>query len=150
MTGLEKIGATLVFITLRACTAQAPNWHPNADEFMYIVKGTAGGCASGCELQHEACLHFPALHATCCALPLTTPHTACRRQCAGDGLERNVVWNGSLYTSVLKQGDVQVTPQGGLGVAVHQLSMWQAYSLRGQPCMPPSAGLSWWRARKPL
>lgn len=75
VTGLERIGATLVFITLKACTAQAPNWHPNADEFMYIVKG--------------------------------------------DGLERNVVWNGRLYTSVLKQGDVQVTPQGLLHSAVN-------------------------------
>ena len=61
-----------------------------------------------------------------------------------------MVWNGSLYTSVLKQGDVQVTPQGGLGAAVHQLSMWQGYCLRGQPCMLPSAGLSWSHACKPF
>ena len=39
MTGLERIGATVVFVTLKACTAQAPNWHPNADEMLYIVKG---------------------------------------------------------------------------------------------------------------
>ncbi len=46
VTGLQRIGATLVFVTLKACTAQAPNWHPNADEFMYIVKGRNRSCLS--------------------------------------------------------------------------------------------------------
>ena len=46
VTGLQHIGATLVFVTLKACTAQAPNWHPNADEFMYIVKGRNFLCSN--------------------------------------------------------------------------------------------------------
>ncbi len=39
VTGLQRLGATLAFVTMKACTAQAPNWHHSADEFMYIVKG---------------------------------------------------------------------------------------------------------------
>lgn len=31
---------------------------------------------------------------------------------AGDGLQYNVVWNGSLFTSALREGDLLVVPQG--------------------------------------
>lgn len=49
---MEAIGVDLLFVTMKGCTAQAPNYHPNADEFCYALKGRplgqgrlwGGGC----------------------------------------------------------------------------------------------------------
>lgn len=36
---MESINTGLLFVTMKACTAQAPSYHPNADHFMYALKG---------------------------------------------------------------------------------------------------------------
>lgn len=126
VTGLDRIGATVAFITLKACTAQAPNWHPNADEFLYIVKG---GLLHTCRPEHfqaAANLQSAPLWAEqlctvvsgrcgppTCMPPLDVQRNTSLAPSTGDGMLRNVIWNGSLSTSTLKEGDVHVTPQGG-------------------------------------
>lgn len=45
------------------------------------------------------------------AMPASA-HNSCGMRCAGDGALRNVIWNGTLYTSSLQEGDLHVVPQG--------------------------------------